>query len=82
MATRQSEATFYVPKAPRIVPQLTITLTPQEQQVYNAVMGSADIGHLQVEIQTAAWVMKYDHDFFNLCENNYTTYPALVNQSK
>ena len=82
MATGPTQATFYVPKAPRIVAQLTITLKPQEQQVYLAVMGSADITHLGVEIQVAAWAMRYDHDFFNLHEFNYTNYPNLENQSK
>ena len=59
-----------------------ITLTPAEQQVYNAVMNSNAILRLQVEIQAAADSLKYDHDYFNLCLHNYMTYPPLVNYSK
>ena len=45
-------------------------------------MGTRTIVHTRVEIEAAAWGLKYDHDFFNLCEHNFTTYPALVNYSK
>ena len=40
MGIRQTQGTFYVPKQPHIVHRLPITLTPAEQQVYNAVMNS------------------------------------------
>ena len=43
MAIGQAQSTFYIPKAPQIVQQLTITLTPPEQQVYTAVMASDEI---------------------------------------
>ena len=82
MAIRQTQATFYVPKVPHIVQRLPITLTQAEQQVYNAVMNSDEILRLQVEIQAAADVLRYDHDYFNLRVHNYMTYPALVNYSK
>ena len=82
MAIGQTQATFYIPKVPHIVQQLTITLTQAEQQVYNAVMTSDEILQLQVEIQVAADVLRYDHDYFNLRVHNYTTYPPLVNYSK
>ena len=77
-----AQCTFYIPQSPRIVQQLTVTFTPPEQAVYNAVMASHDICHLRVEIQTVASALRYDHDFFNLRVHNYTTYPALVNYSK
>ena len=82
MAIRQTQATFYVPKVPHIVQRLMITLTQAKQQVYNAVMTSDEILCLQVEIQVAADALRYDHDYFNLCVHNYTTYPPLVNYSK
>ena len=82
MAIGQAQCTFYVPKAPQIVQQLTITLTPPKQQVYAAVMASDEITRLQVEIQVAADVLRYYHDYFNLRIHNYTTYQLLVNYSK
>ena len=82
MGIRQTQGTFYVPKHPHIVQQLPITLTPAEQQVYNAVMNSNAILRLQVEIQVAADALRYDHDYFNLHVHNYMTYPPLVNYSK
>ena len=82
MAIGQMQSTFYVPKVPHIVQRLTITLTPPEQQVYNAVMTSDEILRLQVEIQVAADALRYDHDYFNLRVHNYTTYQPLVNYSK
>ena len=82
MATGQGQSTFYVPQSPRVVPQLTINLTPVEQGVYNTVMATATIVRTRVEIEATAWGLKYDHDFFNLHEHNFTTYPALVNYSK
>ena len=82
MGIRQTQGTFYVPKKPLIVQRLPITLTPAEQQVYNAVMNSNAILQLQVEIQAAADALRYDHDYFNLLVHNYMTYPPLVNYSK
>ena len=43
MGIRQTQGIFYIPKQPHIVQQLLITLTPPEQQVYNAVMTSNQI---------------------------------------
>ena len=77
MDNGQGECTFYVLQVPQTVQQLMITLTPPELQVYNAVMASAEI-----EIQTAAYALKYDHDFVNLFSHNYTGYQPLVNYSK
>ena len=82
MAIGQAQCTFYVPKAPQIVQQLTITLTQPKQGVYNAVMASPEIARLHIEIQAAAYALKYDHDYFNLRIHNYTTYQPLVNHSK
>ena len=82
MGIGQTQGTFYVPKQPHIVQQLPITLTPPEQQVYNAVMTSNQILRLQVEIQAAADALRYDHDYFNLRVHNYMNYPPLVNYSK
>ena len=82
MATGQGQSTFYVPRSPRVVVQLTINLTPAELGVYNTLMAMATIAHTRVEIEATALGLKYDHDFFNLCEHNFTTYPALVNYSK
>ena len=82
MAIRQTQATFYILKVPHIVQRLLITLTPAEQQVYNDVMTSNEILRLQVEIQVAADALRYDHDYFNLCVQNYMMYPPLVNYSK
>ena len=82
MDNGQGECTFYILQVPRTVQQLTINLTPPELQVYNAVMASAEIARLRVEIQTAAYALKYNHDFFNLLSHNYTTYQPLVNHSK
>ena len=82
MAIGQTQATFYIPKVPHIVQRLPITLTQAEQQVYNDVMTSDEILRLQVEIQAAADVLRYDHDYFNLHVHNYMTYQPLVNYSK
>ena len=82
MDTGQGQSTFYVPQVPRVVLQLTINLTPVEQAVYTTVMGMATIARTRVEIEAVAWGLKYDHDFFNLREHNFMTYPALVNYSK
>ena len=82
MAIGQMQATFHILKVPHIVQRLPITLTQAEQQVYNAVMTSDEILRLQVEMQAVADALRYDHDYFNLCVHNYTTYPALVNYSK
>ena len=82
MGIRQTQGTFYVPKQPHIVQQPPITLTPPEQQVYNAVMTSNQILQLQVEIQVAADALRYDHDYFNLRVHNYMNYSPLVNYSK
>ena len=43
MGIGQTEGTFYVPKVPHILQRLPITLTANEQQVYNAVMTSDEI---------------------------------------
>ena len=45
-------------------------------------MASDEITRLQVEIQVAADVLRYYHDYFNLRIHNYTTYQLLVNYSK
>ena len=82
MGIGQTQGTLYVPKQPHIVQRLSITLTQAEQQVYNAVMNSNAILRLQVEIQAAAYALRYDHDYFNLRIHNYMTYPPLVNYSK
>ena len=82
MDNGQGKAMFYVLQAPRVAPQLTINLTPGEQAVFTTVMGRPTIARTRVEIEAAAWGLKYDHDFFNLREQNFTTYPALVNYSK
>ena len=82
MGIGQTQATFYITKQPHIVQRLLITLTQAEQQVYNTVMTSNEILRLQVEIQVAADVLRYDHDYFNLRVHNYMTYPPLVNYSK
>ena len=81
MAIRQVECTFYVSKEPHIIQRIKITLTPGEQQVYNAVMASADIQRLQVEIQVAADALRFEHDYLNLRVHNYMTYQPLVNYS-
>ena len=82
MATGPCESTFYVPRSPRVVSQLTINLTPAELGVYNTVMATAPIVCTRVKIETTAWGLKYDHDFFNQHEQNFMTYPPLVNYSK
>ena len=54
MGLGQTQCTYYVPQLPRTIDQLQINLTQLEQTVYNRVIASADLAHMDIEFQAMA----------------------------